>query len=211
LNKLLLLSLATAALAHEPVTTRLTWSQEISRIVYKHCYSCHREKGSAPMPLVTYEESRPWAKAIKEEVLSRSMPPWGAAKGFGDFRDDASLSQDEMNRLAEWVEGGAPQGDSQYLPTPPAVASLGKPPAGIRVRNLPGKNAVTLLGVRPLADAAEVRVTGLLPDGNIIPLIWLRKYKRDWNRTFIFRDPLQLPAGSVVKATSPLPLEWLIK
>ena len=163
------------------------------------------------MPLVTYEESRPWAKAIKEEVLSRRMPPWGSVKGFGEFRDDASLSQDEMNRLAEWVEGGAPEGDPQYLPSSPAAKGPSRLPTGNRVRNLPAKTAITLLGVRPLADAEEVRVTALMPDGSITPLIWLRGYKRDWNRTFVFRQPLQLPTGTVVKTSAPLRLEWLVK
>jgi len=72
--------------AHEPITTKLTWTREISRIFYKRCVTCHRAGGKAPMPLVTYEEARPWAKAIKEEVLERRMPPWGAVKGFGESR-----------------------------------------------------------------------------------------------------------------------------
>ena len=71
------------------------------------------------MSLLTYEEARPWAKAIKEQVLNRQMPPWGAVKGFGDFSNDASLTQDEINRLAEWVEGGAPEGETIYLPPAP--------------------------------------------------------------------------------------------
>ena len=71
------------------------------------------------MSLLTYESARPWAKAIKEEVLNRRMPPWGAVKGFGDFRDDPSLTQDEITRIAEWVEGGAPEGDPALSVHPP--------------------------------------------------------------------------------------------
>src|SRR5215204_4019593 len=119
--RLLLLGLAGTGFlfAHDPVSTKLTWTQEISRIVHKRCVSCHREGRPAPMSLLTYENARPWAKAIKEEVLNRSMPPWGAVKGFGDFRDDPSLTQDEINRIAEWVEGGAPEGDPAYSPKTP--------------------------------------------------------------------------------------------
>ena len=58
------------------------------------------------MALLDYEQARPWAKAIRDEVLARRMPPWGAVKGYGEFQGDRSLTQDEMNRIAEWVEGG---------------------------------------------------------------------------------------------------------
>src|SRR4051812_11822963 len=77
--------LAGISYAHEPITTKLTWTQEISRIFYKRCVSCHREGGASPMSLATYDEARPWAKAIKEEVLERRMPPWGAVRGIGEF------------------------------------------------------------------------------------------------------------------------------
>src|SRR2546425_7754031 len=111
---------ACATFAHEPITTKLTWTQEISRIVYKHCASCHREGGAAPMSLITYDETRPWAKAIRDEVAERRMPPWGAVKGFGQFRDDKSLTDPEIEMLVLWVEGGAPKGDDIYLPPVPA-------------------------------------------------------------------------------------------
>src|SRR5438876_898608 len=99
------------AAAHEIITTKLTWTQEISRIVYKRCASCHREGGAAPMSLLSYDEARPWAKAIRDEVAERRMPPWGAVKGFGDFRNDASLTDPEIEMMILWVEGGAPKGD----------------------------------------------------------------------------------------------------
>ena len=137
--------------AHDPISTKLTWTQEISRIVYKRCAGCHRSGGKAPMALITYEEARPWAKAIKEQVLNRQMPPWGAVKGFGEFRDDPSLTQDEMNRIAEWVEGGAPEGEAIYLPPAPkppgysATCASGCSDTGVLAG--PAK----LLGVRPLS------------------------------------------------------------
>ena len=109
------LAMASTASAHDTITTKLLWTQEISRIVNKHCAICHREGGVA-MSLATYEDARPWAKAIRDEVLARRMPPWGAVKGVGEFRGDPSLSQIEIDMIVNWVEGGAPKGDEIYLP-----------------------------------------------------------------------------------------------
>jgi len=73
------------AQAHDIITTAITYDREIFRIMQARCFSCHHQDGLA-FSLTTYTEARPWAEAIKEEVLGRTMPPWGAIKGFGDFR-----------------------------------------------------------------------------------------------------------------------------
>src|SRR5271169_524630 len=112
---------AIAAQAHDPITTKLTWTQEISRIVYKRCASCHQEGGTA-FSLMTYDEARPWAKAIREEVLERRMPPWGAVEGIRAYRDDPSLTPLEVEMIVSWVEGGAPEGDAIYLPPAPVFS-----------------------------------------------------------------------------------------
>src|SRR5207253_11148354 len=96
-------------------TTKVTYSREISRLIYKHCAQCHREGGSS-FSLTTYEQARPWAKAIKEEVLERRMPPWGAVKGFGSFKNDEGLTQEQIELISDWVEGGASEGDPTLLP-----------------------------------------------------------------------------------------------
>ena len=158
---------------------------------------------------MNYESARPWAKAIKEEVLNRTMPPWGAVKGFGDFRDDTSLTQDEITRIAEWVEGGAPEGDLIYLPPSPVAPP--KPPVPRARHVLSFRAPVTLLGIRPLASAESTQVTATFPDGSITPLLWLHGYKRAWNRTFIYRSPLKLPAGTRISITPLYPLEYLIR
>ena len=119
---LLLLAFVAPVLAHDTISTKLTWSRDVSRIVWKRCGGCHQEGRPAPMSLLTYEEARPWAKAIKEEILERRMPPWGAVKGFGDFQNDWGLTQEEITVIADWVEGGAPAGDPNLLP-------FGKPSA----------------------------------------------------------------------------------
>src|SRR5437762_13592207 len=94
--------------AHDIITTKLTYTRDIAPIFSKHCVSCHASGSS--IPLTSYEEVRPWAVAIKEQVLSRSMPPWGAVKGFGDLAPDDSLSQEEITIIAAWVVGSAPPG-----------------------------------------------------------------------------------------------------
>ncbi|MGD0617568.1 MAG: cytochrome c [Bryobacteraceae bacterium] len=110
-----ILLLPVCALAHDPISTKITWSREVSRLVLAHCASCHREGGSS-FSLMTYRQARPWAVAIKEEILERRMPPWGAVDGFGDFRNDEALTEAELEIVAAWAEGGAPEGDPALLP-----------------------------------------------------------------------------------------------
>lgn len=201
------LALAQFAGAHEPITTKLTWTQEISRIVYRHCVSCHRDGGKA-FSLVNYDEARPWAKAIRDEVTARRMPPWGAVKGFGSFRDDASLTDTEIEMLVLWVEGGAPNGDDIYLPqVPPAVAvgAAPVPTGGIEVsRQTTLERGVTAVGIAPreMAPGAQMRILARLPDGTIENLIWLRNTKTEWRRAFYFREPLALPKGTLLAIDS---------
>jgi len=102
--------------AHDPVTTKVTWSREIVRIVDRRCAGCHVAGGVAPMPFQTYDEVRPWARGIEEEVVARRMPMWPAARGFGAFANDRSLSPFEIELIAAWVDGGAPKGNDRDLP-----------------------------------------------------------------------------------------------
>jgi hypothetical protein len=118
--------------AHGPITTKMLFNREIVRILKDNCLGCHRPGGIAPMSLATYEDARPWAKAIKEELLEHRMPPWHAVKGFGEFRNAPPLSQRDVDAVVNWVEGGAPKGDAALLPPGPLYSSdwsLGKPDA----------------------------------------------------------------------------------
>jgi len=197
---------AVAAPAHDVITTKLTWSQEISRIVNRHCLSCHGS--SAVVPLSTYAEARPWAKAIRDEVLNHRMPPWGAIKGYGDFRNDPSLSQDELNRIAEWVEGGVPEGDPQYLPTgAPQALPTSRPPPGRWSSTLQLGQPARLKAIRPLVSVKSAKVTAQKPDGSLIPLLWLREYNAEWRQVFVYREPIALPRGTRIVTTSPFRLE----
>lgn len=186
--------------AHDSVTTKITWSREVSRIVYARCLSCHREGGAA-FALATYTQARPWAKAIKEEVLERRMPPWNAVRGFGHFRNDRGLTLDEISVIADWVEGGAPEGDPQLLPQVPSAEAAA---AATRARE------VTIAGSKVLARPAHalgVRATGNLqlvairPGGAVVPLVWVRRTNAADEGYYWFQAPMRLPAGTRLQAT----------
>ena len=87
-----------------------TYNKDIAPILYKSCVECHRPNQVAPMSLLSYSEARPWARAIKAKVSSREMPPWFADPHYGKFKNDKSLSQEEVDKISAWADGGAPQG-----------------------------------------------------------------------------------------------------
>ncbi len=188
-------------LGHDIITTNITWAKEISRIVHQRCSSCHRAGGSAPMALVTYDDARPWARAMAEEVLDRRMPPWNPVKGFGDFRHEAGLSQEEMGLIAEWVEGGAPRGDERYLPANlPPLTPRGRL-AGTR---LPVTNDLIIarpwkacgIAVSGLAEGGAVTIWAELPDGSATPLLEIANFRAVANQPHEFLQPLALPTGT---------------
>ncbi|MGQ0735033.1 MAG: thiol-disulfide isomerase [Acidobacteriota bacterium] len=107
-----------------------TFARDIAPIVFAKCSACHRPGAMAPMSLMTYEDARPWARAIKIKVTRREMPPWGADPAIGRFRNDPSLTDAEIATIARWADSGAPEGDRSDLPTPPVFAdgwSIGQP------------------------------------------------------------------------------------
>jgi hypothetical protein len=109
--------------SHEPITTKVMFNKEIVRIFQRHCLACHNSGTISNISLATYAQARPWAKAFKEEVLEKRMPPYQAVKGFGRFHNDYTLTQREIDLIVSWVEGGAPKGDDKDLP--PDSAALG--------------------------------------------------------------------------------------
>jgi len=92
------------------------FNKEIARIFQRNCVACHSDSSITNISLITYAQSRPWAKAIEEEVLERRMPPNQPAKGFGLFQNDNTLTQRDIDLIVSWVEGGAPKGDDKDFP-----------------------------------------------------------------------------------------------
>ena len=85
----------------------VTFSRDIAAIFYKNCAECHRPNGIAPMSLLSYKEARPWARSIKEQVVSRQMPPWSPDPAFGEFTNDHRLAQKDIDAVVAWVDQGA--------------------------------------------------------------------------------------------------------
>jgi hypothetical protein len=96
----------------------ITFTKDIAPIFQEKCQACHRTDSMAPMSLVTYEEARPWAKAIRERVITRQMPPWHIDKtvGIQKFKNDRSLSDAQIDTIVKWVDAGAPKGDMKDMP-----------------------------------------------------------------------------------------------
>jgi hypothetical protein len=202
-----LLCLAPLAPAHVVISTNITWSREISRIVYKHCATCHREGGTA-FSLMTYAEARPWAEAIKEEVLARQMPPWNAVKGFGEFKDDHGLAQEDIELIAAWVVGGAPEGDPVYLPPAPNFSALaeGEQTGGRSIAvagSIEMGHAEEVIGIEPtkVPDGGVLQAIAVRPDGSIEPLIWIQKFNPSYNGIYYFADTLRFPAHTRIEIT----------
>ncbi len=102
-------------------TTKIpTFTKDIVPILQNRCQDCHRPNAMAPMSLLTYEETRPWARSIKERVVKRQMPPWHLDKSVGvqSFQNDMSLSDAQIATIVKWVDSGAPQGDPKDMPPP---------------------------------------------------------------------------------------------
>src|SRR2546422_575888 len=104
----------TPAMAQQQVT----FTKDVAPILQQHCQACHREGTIAPMSLLTYEQTRPWAKSIKAKVIAREMPPWFIDKNVGirQFNNDISLTDQEIATLVKWADAGAPQGNPADMP-----------------------------------------------------------------------------------------------
>ncbi len=165
-----------SAAAHEPITTKVRFNKEVVRVLQRSCFGCHRPGGIA-MSLTTYDEARPWAKAIKEELLEKRMPLWHAVKGYGDFRNAPSLTQRDVDIIVNWVEGGAPKGDESDLPPGPLYSTdwqLGKPDLTLKPES----------ASKIAADADEYRTV----------VLWTNQKEDRWLRAI----DLQPGNGSVV-------------
>ena len=102
---------------HTPIASRWNFNEHLYPVFRDRCSSCHVEGGIAPMSLLDYRSTFPWAQSIREEVLGLRMPPWQAEDGFGDFKNGHALTATEMDMILEWSAGGYPQGPLAKTPT----------------------------------------------------------------------------------------------
>lgn len=202
-------ALCSPAAGHDVITTKLTWSKEVSRVVFRRCLACHSPGGQA-FSLLSYADARPWAKAIQEEVLRRRMPPWNAVKGFGEFQNDIGLSQEEIHTIADWVEGGAPEGDAALLPdapkrsTPKTPASTG-PRLYLRAATLrlAAPFALKTIRIGQTTTGASFKLIAETPSGQLIPLLWIDAFSPKANRDYVLKTPVNLKAGTRILAYPP--------
>jgi hypothetical protein len=111
---------APAAGAETGSHEQVTFSKDIAPIFQAKCQECHQPNSIAPMSLITYKEARPWARSIRERVVARQMPPWHIDRSVGvqKFKNDISLTDEQVNTIARWVDEGALEGDPRDLPPP---------------------------------------------------------------------------------------------
>ncbi|MEE2965882.1 MAG: hypothetical protein VX427_17305, partial [Acidobacteriota bacterium] len=129
LVSLVLLTGAPPPAAGQSPDSDVTFTRDVAPILQRSCQHCHRPDSVAPMSLLSYEDARPWARSIKQRTGLRSqmgvMPPWFIEKDVGiqDYKDDISLSEEDIATLAAWADAGAPRGNPTDLPTPLVFAA----------------------------------------------------------------------------------------
>lgn len=208
-----LLAIALFMSGHSFYTTKITWSADVSRVVYRNCVSCHHPGGSS-FSLMTFKEARPWAEDIKQQVLERRMPPWNAVKGFGEFKDDRGLPQEDLEIIAEWVDGGEPEGNPAHMPPIPDFAAhatddrRGAENGARRLRVVGStalRHAVFAVGLEPLLqhENTVLQAIARYPSGEIEPLVWIEKFNPEYTKTYYFRETLLFPAGTRIEITPP--------
>lgn len=112
--------------AEDAETQKVTFTRDVLPIFQRSCQNCHRPGTGAPMSLLTYRESRPWARSIKRKVVARAMPPWhlDPTVGITEYIGDPSLTEEEIQTIARWVNSGAPEGNPADAPPPVEFSPL---------------------------------------------------------------------------------------
>jgi hypothetical protein len=201
------LILLTATAGAHDISSQVTWSREVSRLVARHCTSCHHDGGAA-FSLTTFQQAQAHAKDMAKTVLDRRMPPFGAVKGFGDLREDQSLTQEQIELVMGWVQGGAPEGDASLVSktAPKEPAAKVEPKTGAEwvggVKKLEAET--TFIAIRPMTlNGDSIRVVAERPDGTVQPLIWFYHADAKAPRTYYFRKAIKLPAGTKIVTSVP--------
>jgi mono/diheme cytochrome c family protein len=166
---------AAAAASHltaHSKSTQVMWTVDIAPIVESRCVRCHQPNGFGPMSLATYADAKPWAKAIRDEVLSGRMPPWSAVRGFGDFSNDRSLSAVEIELLSRWADGGAPLGpDSVPLRRDRGTDAAQSPALRVELPAVHTSGGSTERLVVPLTFSEERWISGWQFDPGVATLV----------------------------------------
>src|SRR5713226_3083303 len=121
INGLVVVVLSVFVVAAEAATpAQVTFSKDIAPIFQANCQECHQPNSIAPMSLITYSDARPYAKAIRDRVMARQMPPWHIDRSVGvqKFKNDMSLTDEQIGTIVRWVEDGAVEGNPKELPPP---------------------------------------------------------------------------------------------
>lgn len=162
----------------------VTFSKDVAPIMHQNCTECHRPGEAAPFSTMSYKEIRPWAKSIREKVLSREMPPWHADPNHGDWVNDRRLSQREIETIVAWVDGGTKEGNPKDLPPAPKYVAgwnIGQPEETFSIpeQTVPATGVVAykylLVETNFTEDkwvtAAEIRSTGRAAVHHVIVFI----------------------------------------
>jgi len=155
------------------VPNTVTFTKDVAPIFYKSCTGCHRPGEIAPMSLLTYKDARPWAKSIREKVMKKEMPPWHADPKHGEWLNDRRISQQAIDTITAWVNGGAKEGDLKDLPPMPQYTEgwrIGKPDETFAVpeQSVPAEGVVSYQYITVPTNykedrwitSAEIRSTG---------------------------------------------------
>lgn len=142
--------------------------KDVLPILQQHCQSCHRPGELGPMPLLTYEQSRPWAKSIRQSVLLHKMPPWFADPHFGKFANDPSLTSTEIATIQSWVDAGSPAGSKSEAPPNP-----GTPDTALQNANL----VLAMPHPFPIAARSTIDYQYLLLRPGLTEDTWVRAIK----------------------------------
>jgi hypothetical protein len=171
-----------------------TFNRDVLPILEKRCQECHRPGEVAPMPFLTYKQTRPWVKAIREAVALKKMPPWFAEPGFGPFSNDRSLSKEEMETLVTWADRGAPEGDPRDRRPArqwPAGWNIAKPDAVVEMPAafaVPAKGAIDyqyIVVPTGFGQDKWVRMAELRPSKRAIvhhAVVYIREPGSNWLR-----------------------------
>ena len=115
-------------------STDVTYNKDVAPLLQKHCTGCHRPNDVAPMSLMTYDEVLPFARMIRENVVQRKMPPWHADPAFGEFNNDARLTDEEIATFDAWVKGGAKRGEAAANPSESGPSALANTASGWHIK-----------------------------------------------------------------------------